>query len=90
VKGNTFYRAAGCPECGYRGYRGRKGIFEMLVMSSELREMTFKSASASAIRTEAHSQGMVTLQEDAIRKVFSGLTSIQEILRITASQEFSK
>ena len=90
IKTTPVYRAVGCPDCGYRGYRGRKGIFEMLVMSSELRDMAFKRADSSDIRKEAHGQGMVTLQEDAVRKVLSGTTSIQEILRVTAAQEFYK
>jgi type IV pilus assembly protein PilB len=88
IKDTTVYRAAGCPECGYRGYRGRKGIFELMIMTNELREMTFRGRDSSEIRKEAHSQGMITLQEDAVRKIMSGMTSIQEVLRVTAAQEF--
>jgi type IV pilus assembly protein PilB len=90
MKGGKVYRAAGCPDCGYRGYRGRKGVFELMIMTSELRDMVFRGADASAIRSEAHGQGMITLQEDAVRKVLSGMTSIQEVLRVTAAQEFFK
>jgi type IV pilus assembly protein PilB len=90
VKGVKVYRAVGCPDCGYRGYRGRKGIFELMIMTSELRDMVFKGADASTIRSEAHGQGMITLQEDAVRKVLSGTTSVQEVLRVTAAQEFFK
>jgi type IV pilus assembly protein PilB len=88
VKGTPIYRAVGCPDCNYRGYRGRKGAFELMIMTSELREMVFKNAGSSEIRKEAHSQGMVTLQEDAVRKILAGITSIQEVLRVTAAQEF--
>lgn len=84
-----IFRGVGCPDCGYRGYRGRKGIFELMIMTSELRDMVFKEADAMEIRGEARSQGMVTLQEDAVRKVLSGITSIQEVLRVTATEEFS-
>ncbi len=90
IKGVKVYKAVGCPDCGYRGYRGRKGIFELLVMTTELRDMVFRGADASQIRSEAHGQGMITLQEDAVRKVLSGMTSIQEVLRVTAAQEFYK
>jgi len=88
LENGQVYRSVGCPDCGYRGFRGRKGIFELMVMSSEIREMTFKEAESSEIRKEARAQGMVTLQEDAIRKVLNGMTSIQEVLRVTAAQEF--
>jgi type II secretory ATPase GspE/PulE/Tfp pilus assembly ATPase PilB-like protein len=90
VKDVRIYKAVGCPDCGYRGYRGRKGIFELMIMTSELRDMVFKGADSSEIRSEAHSQGMLTLQEDAVRKVLSGMTSVQEVLRVTAAQEFFK
>ncbi len=89
IEDSQIYRPAGCPDCGYRGYRGRKGIFELMILTSELREMAFNRAEASEIRKEARSQGMVTLQEDAVRKLLSGMTSIQEILRVTAAQEFN-
>ena len=57
-------------------------------MTNEVRELTFRKALQTDIRRQARADGMITLQEDAIRKVFAGLTSIQEILRVTAAQEF--
>jgi type IV pilus assembly protein PilB len=88
TEGVTIFHAVGCPDCGYRGYKGRKGVFELMEMSSELREVTFRGALTSEVRRQARADGMVTLQEDAARKVLAGLTSIQEVLRVTAAQEF--
>ena len=88
TEGTAIYRATGCPECGYRGYRGRKGIFELMHMSGEIRELTFNRGSSTGLRKLARSQGMLTLQEDAVRKVMNGITSIQEVLRVTAAEEF--
>jgi type IV pilus assembly protein PilB len=88
VEGVTTFRAVGCPECAYKGYKGRKGVFELMVMSPQLGEVAFRGALASEVRRQARSDGMVTLQEDAARKVLAGLTSVQEVLRVTAAQEF--
>lgn len=83
----TFYRPVGCPECGYRGYKGRLGIFELMEMNSVLRQMTFEKKSANELREQARKSGMVTLAEDAVRKATAGITSIQEVLRVTTAQE---
>ncbi|RKY18126.1 MAG: type II secretion system protein GspE [Planctomycetota bacterium] len=83
----TFYRPVGCPECGYRGYRGRLGIFELMEMNSVLRQMTFEKRSAHELREQARKSGMVTLAEDAVRKAMAGITSVQEVLRVTTAQE---
>ena len=76
------------PECGYRGYRGRIGIFELMVMDSTLRQMTFEKKPANELRKAAIAAGMVTLQQDAVRKAMEGVTSLAEVLRVTAAQEF--
>ncbi len=88
AEGVTFFRAVGCPECGYRGYRGRIGIFEMMILDSALRQMTFDRKPAPEIRKAAQAAGMVSLQEDAVRKAMAGTTSLAEVLRVTAAQEF--
>jgi type IV pilus assembly protein PilB len=87
VKDATLYRPVGCPDCSFSGYRGRKGIFELMRMSSVLREMTFNKAPANKIRDAARREGMVTLQEDGVRKILSGITSIEEVLRVTHREE---
>ncbi|HUS57434.1 MAG TPA: type II secretion system ATPase GspE [Planctomycetota bacterium] len=84
VQGVTFYEGAGCRECSGTGYKGRLGIFEMLEMTSEMRELAFRKASTNKLRDEAIVSGMRTLRDDGVRKVISGLTTIEELLRITA------
>jgi len=84
VQGVTFYEGAGCKDCNHTGYKGRLGIFEMMEMTGELRELAFRKASTNKVRDEAIVSGMRTLREDGVRKVIAGLTTIEEILRITA------
>lgn len=88
AQGRTIYRPVGCSECNFSGYRGRKGIFELMEMSQDLREMAFKQKPSMEIRKKARSEGMLTLQQDGVRKVFNGTTSVADILRVTHSSEF--
>ena len=82
----TIYRAVGCERCEHTGYRGRLGIYEMMVMDESLREMTFRGEPGVRLREYAfHSGGMSTLLQDGARKVLSGKTTIQELLRVTAA-----
>ena len=81
-------RAVGCRECRDRGYKGRIGLFEVILMSERLREMTLEHASTSHLRREAIRQGMRSLREDGWRKVASGETTIEEVLRLTQEDEF--
>ena len=83
IGGNTIYRAEGCPACSHSGYKGRKGVYELMEMSNDLREMAFTRKPTLEIVAKARTEGMVTLQEDGVRKVLSGLTTLQEVLRIT-------
>jgi len=87
ASGATIYRAEGCKECSFSGYRGRKGLFELMQITSSIREMTFNKASANEIRETARREGMVTLQEDGARKILAGITSIEEVLRVTHREE---
>ncbi|MBT5739109.1 MAG: Flp pilus assembly complex ATPase component TadA, partial [Planctomycetes bacterium] len=80
IADQTLYRPVGCPKCS-NGYKGRCGIYELLEMSSELRDMTFNKTPSKDLRNKARSEGMVSLQEDAVRKLLSGITTIEEILR---------
>jgi len=89
AQGYTIYRPVGCPECRFSGYHGRKGIFELMEMSPDLREMAFNKRPTMEIRAKARSEGMLTLQEDGVRKVLSGMTSIEDVLRVTHSSEFA-
>ncbi|MFN0059060.1 MAG: GspE/PulE family protein [Planctomycetota bacterium] len=84
----TIYRAVGCDQCGGAGYRGRKGIYELMEMSTDLRELTFAKKPTMDLRNKAISQGMVSLQRDGVRKLMAGATTIEEILRSTSAAEF--
>jgi type IV pilus assembly protein PilB len=75
----TFMKGRGCNNCNNTGYRGRMGIFEMLSMSSKVRELTFHEAPASEIRRAAVSEGMKTLYTDGIGKVLRGTTTLEEV-----------
>ncbi|OGO45471.1 MAG: hypothetical protein A2Z05_04930 [Chloroflexi bacterium RBG_16_60_22] len=77
----TFFHGLGCNLCASTGYRGRTGIFEMLVMSEAIRKMLRTSANAGEIRTQAVSEGMMTMKQDGMMKVKQGITSISEVMR---------
>jgi len=79
----TFYHGEGCEECRDIGYRGRVGIFELLGMNAELREMIIQRRSSAEIKTLAQ-RNMLTLREDALRKAKEGMTSLDEVMRVTA------
>ena len=81
-------RAVGCKECRGRGYRGRIGIFEVLLMNDEIRSMALKHASTSEIRRLAVQLGMKGLREDGWRKVAAGMTTVDEVFRLTQEEEF--
>jgi len=81
----TFYTGRGCSACRETGYRGRIGIFELLTMNSEIRELIVKRASADQIKEAAIANGMTTLSEDALHKARTGQTDIKEILRVVST-----
>jgi type IV pilus assembly protein PilB len=84
LAGQTVYKAVGCKECRYEGYRGRKGIFEMFEMDARMRDLTFGGASTQELRSQARAScGMLTLREDGVRKILAGQTSPDEVLRVT-------
>ncbi|HUI28495.1 MAG TPA: type II secretion system ATPase GspE, partial [Candidatus Kryptonia bacterium] len=84
IAGRTIYRVGpGCPPCKQTGYRGRTGIHELLVVDDEIRNLVMKNADSAAIRREATGRGMDTLRQDGADKVLNGITTIEEILRVT-------
>ncbi len=86
LAGKKIYRGRGCKRCGGVGYRGRQGIFEMLEMNSELRDLAFRRASISEIRRAARASGMRTLLEDGKLKILRGITTPEEVARITQAE----
>ena len=80
-KVTTFYHGTGCNLCANTGYRGRTGIFELLVMSEEIRNMLRSHANAGEIRAQAIAEGMVPMKQDGMLKAKEGITSISEVTR---------
>ena len=77
------YRGRGCPVCGNTGYRGRIGIYEVMPMKDELKELTLEGASSDEIRRAAVKLGMETLRMSGLTKIKDGITSVEEIARAT-------
>jgi len=79
----TFYKAAGCEHCNQEGYHGRNGIFEILEVTEIIKKMISQKADATEIEKKAKEDGMLTMIEDGFSKAITGITSIEEILRVT-------
>jgi type IV pilus assembly protein PilB len=77
------YEPVGCGRCGGSGYKGRTGLYEVMVISDEIRDLTVERSSADEIRNVAIAQGMRTLRVDGFEKVRNGVTSIAEVARVT-------
>jgi type IV pilus assembly protein PilB len=83
----TFMKGKGCGNCQKAGYRGRMGIYEMMLMTGKIRELAFKGESSQNIRKVAVAAGMSTLYRDGMMKAMKGLTSIEEVLRVSKKTE---
>lgn len=81
LKDRPIYQGKGCKNCNGSGYRGRQGIFEMMVMNNELRELAFKRSPVNLIRKAARASGMRNLVEDGVLKILNGITTPDEIVR---------
>ncbi len=86
LEGQVLYKGVGCKSCGGTGYRGRMGIFEMLSMNAELRELAFNRAPTSQLRKAARAAGMRNLLEDGKIKILRGITTAAEVARITQAE----
>jgi general secretion pathway protein E len=85
--GLVFYREVGCPNCLETGYRGRSGIYELLLIDDEVRRLILKNVDAGTIKKYAVSAGMRTLLADGARKVVDGITTPEEVLRVAKDEE---
>src|SRR5262245_13691851 len=79
----TVYRGRGCESCGHTGYESRKGIFELMEPDDEIRRMIVGNETSNIIASHARKQGMKTLREDGLEKVLAGVTTLDEVLRVT-------
>jgi type II secretory ATPase GspE/PulE/Tfp pilus assembly ATPase PilB-like protein len=88
ISKGRFMKAVGCDRCHGSGYYGRLGIFEIMLMNSEMREMAFQQRPLSELRKAARAFGMRTLVDDAVSKAMAGVTSIDEVMA-NASKEIA-
>ncbi len=82
----TLYRGAGCAACSQTGYRGRTGIFELMVLDDEIRRLIGSKADSTAIKHAATARGMVTLKQEGAERVLQGHTTLEEVMRITQQE----
>jgi type II secretory ATPase GspE/PulE/Tfp pilus assembly ATPase PilB-like protein len=82
----TFYQGSGCDQCGGKGYQGRVGIYEVLVMTEEIADLTVERADANKIAEAARKDGMLTLYQDGLLKAIAGITTIDEVLRESSNK----
>jgi type IV pilus assembly protein PilB len=87
VQGKKFYYGRGCDRCNNTGHRGRQGIFELVLMNDDIRDMISGGASTDALRVACKKQGMTTLRESGLRAIYSGQTTIEEVVRETVFDE---
>jgi general secretion pathway protein E len=81
-----LYRGTGCPACSQTGYRGRTGIFELMVLDDEIRRLIGAKADSTAIKQAAVAKGMVTLKQEGAERVLQGHTTLEEVMRITQQE----
>jgi general secretion pathway protein E len=82
----TLYRANGCVECQKTGYQGRTGIYELLLITDAVRALVLKNSDSPTVRRAAVEEGMDTLRDDGVRKVFEGHTTLEEVLAATQDE----
>src|SRR5262249_40125275 len=83
IAGKKFYRGKGCDACNRSGYKGRVGVFELMMFNDDIRDMVMRNASTDELRAAARAIGMVTLRDAGIQSVFDGTTTAEEVIRET-------
>ena len=83
LAGRKIYQGKGCPFCLNTGYKGRAGIFELMMLDDTIKNLLLKTSDANAIKKKAIEQGMITLRRDGAQKVLDGTTTIEEVFRVT-------
>jgi type IV pilus assembly protein PilB len=87
VAGRTFYYGKGCENCNNTGYRGRMGIYEIMLLDDDMRDMIIKHASTQVLRAAARQRGMRTLRQCGLMAIYDGITTIEEVARETLTEE---
>ncbi len=83
----NFMQGTGCEKCGDKGFRGRKGVFEIFGVNEEIEEMIYHNVSIVELRKKAREMGMRSMREDGFRKVLAGITTLDEVLMVTTAEE---
>ena len=84
---HKFYKGKGCPACGYTGYKGRIGIYEIFLITEDVGRLIFANETSGRIREQARRNGMRSLRDDAIRKAEAGISSLEEVIMVTLRDE---
>ena len=87
VAGKVFYYGKGCETCNNTGYKGRLGLYEIMLLDDEMRDMIIKHASTQVLRMEARKRGMRTLRAGGLLAIYDGITTIEEVVRETFMEE---
>jgi type IV pilus assembly protein PilB len=87
AKSANFMHGTGCEKCGDKGFRGRKGVFEIFGVNEEIEEMIYHNVSIVELRKKAREMGMRSMREDGFRKVLAGITTLDEVLMVTTAEE---
>jgi type IV pilus assembly protein PilB len=87
VRGKQFYYGKGCNNCNGTGYRGRTGLYEIMVFNDELRDLVMNQASTAVLRDAARRAGMQTLRDNGLKAMFDGITTLEEVVRETIVAE---
>ena len=83
LAGRKLFRGKGCDKCNRTGYKGRLGIYELMLMNDEMRDMIIRNCSTEELRAVARKYGMVTLRDAGMESVFAGFTTAEEVIRET-------
>jgi type II secretory ATPase GspE/PulE/Tfp pilus assembly ATPase PilB-like protein len=78
-----LYKSVGCDQCGGEGYKGRNGIYEVLEMTTEVRKLVTQEATTEQLNEQAKKEGMASMVEDGFRNIIQGVTSLEEVMRVT-------
>jgi len=79
----AIYKSIGCENCFFTGYKGRRGIFEIMLLDDRLKSLILKTHDSNSIKNEALNLNMVTLRQDGVQKVLNGISTIEEVFRVT-------
>ena len=87
LEGRKLYRGKGCEYCNHSGYKGRMGLFEIMILDDDMRELIMKQASTQLLRNESRKRGMRTLRQSGLMALYDGITTIEEVIRETMVED---